>query len=126
MRFRLFANAYINMPTIIDDEGHRYEKSQPTQITHPDGRPITVADVLDMDFPATLPANSVSRSWLPLDDEAKALQATLAKPVDQSAAPAPLSADSILAALVKLPAADRAALLAALAPAPAPVNPAKK
>lgn len=109
MRFRLTANAFIKLPTVLDDGETRITKVLDTRISHPDGSPITPSQPLVMDFPSNLPLDSISRRWEPLDDEAKAAQAKLGKPTSN------LTGDDITGAKPKADPLTTAGLFEALA-----------
>lgn len=134
MKFKLFSNAFIKIPTVMDDgDGTRFTKMLDTRVTHPDGSPISPALPLVIDFPSNLPLDSISRRWEALDDEAKEAQAKLGKPVsnlagDTIGAPAkaadPLSIEGIFAALAAASPEDKAKLANVLGVAPAAPAPA--
>lgn len=123
MRFKLTANAYIKLPTVVDDGDTRYTKVMDTRITHPDGSQISQSSPLVIDFPSTLPLDSISRRWEALDDEAKAAQAKLPKATSDLAGfdskfepPKEAKADaaSVLEALASLSDDEKAKLFAVL------------
>ncbi len=116
MRFRLTQNAFINIPTNVVDGEISYTKSVATRITHEDGSPISASAPRDMDFPASLPLDSISRTWEALDGEAKAAQAKLGKMGNPDSKAAPTAA-AVLSAFSGLSADERAKVLATVAPA---------
>ncbi|MEY4489899.1 MAG: hypothetical protein RIQ79_2407 [Verrucomicrobiota bacterium] len=143
MRFKLFANAFLNLPTVIDDGDTRYTKTLATSVTHEDGSPITMSNPRVVDFPSDLPLNSISRRWEAMDDEAKEAQGKLPKATSNLAGldtkfepPAPVVNDaaSVLAALGSLSDEEKSKLFAVLggktiapiATKPAPVDPKAK
>lgn len=123
MRFKLFANAFLNLPTVIDDGETRYTKVMATSVSHLDGRAITPSDPRVIDFPSDLPLNSISRRWEALDDEAKEAQGKLPKATSNLAgmdtkfeppAEKDTTAASVLAAIGNLSDEEKAKLIGAL------------
>lgn len=133
MRFKLFSNAFINIPTVVDDGDTRYTKTVATRISHEDGSTISPAAPRVMDFPSDLPLDSISRRWEALDDEAKAAQAKLSKAtsnlagLDKFEAPEEVKVDaaSVLAAIGSLSDEEKAKLIGALGGKSKTVEPAK-